>query len=122
MLEFVHSRYNYSHLLKLDDDCYVQPSHLLKLFHTQRSVNSYVGLRRNHGRPVRDPSHAFYLSEQDYFMQELPPHATGFAYLLSWDLVDNFYKESTGAEDLSGPARNHNGDLADAFRHLAGAH
>ncbi|XP_056410187.1 beta-1,3-galactosyltransferase 5-like [Hyla sarda] len=79
-----------AHVLKTDDDCYVNTQRLPS-FLSRRGASRrlYVGsVFPKHKRVViRDPASKWFVSPQEYGPEVYPPYASGIGYILSLDAI-----------------------------------
>ncbi|KAJ7335106.1 hypothetical protein JRQ81_013047 [Phrynocephalus forsythii] len=80
-----------SYVLKTDDDCFVNTDRLPEFLARQNLLRRglYAGsaFPREKRKVVRQPSSKWYVSMDDYALDEYPPYASGIGYILSLDAV-----------------------------------
>lgn len=77
-----------AHILKTDDDCYINTQRLPSFLSKRRSNSRlYIGsgFPEDKRLVIRDPSSKWYVSHQDYEHEVYPPYASGIGYILSLD-------------------------------------
>ena len=80
------------YILKTDDDCFVNVPVLKTLLGKASSGrNMYIGhvmYDADRRKVIRDTGSKWRVSSSQYSLQYYPPYASGFGYLISWDLVE----------------------------------
>jgi hypothetical protein len=88
----------YTHVLKTDDDTWVQPSVVVRLIHEQRlrahhTMSLYLGCFVEFQRDLlTDPTSKWHVPEEVMAASALPQHAHyahGFGYVLSTNLIEH---------------------------------
>nr|XP_060617081.1 beta-1,3-galactosyltransferase 5-like isoform X2 [Anolis sagrei ordinatus] len=74
-------------ILKTDDDCFVNtnrlPAFLAQYWHGGLLLYAGSVFPREKRRVIRHPASKWYVSREDYPLEEYPPYASGIGYLLS---------------------------------------
>nr|XP_002730446.1 PREDICTED: beta-1,3-galactosyltransferase 1-like [Saccoglossus kowalevskii] len=89
---------NAAYILKADDDIYVIMDNLLRWLKYLRPIRRrllYTGYLYGHTRVDRNKKTKWYVPEKDYPEMFYPPYISGGAYLLSNEVVREFYRETS---------------------------
>ncbi|MEQ2207064.1 hypothetical protein XENOCAPTIV_006655, partial [Xenoophorus captivus] len=78
---------NASYAMKVDSDIFVNVFHLIRRLRSSPRVAFITGSVIWDGRPRRDPSSKWYLSEKLYHEDSFPPYLSGAGYVFSTDLA-----------------------------------
>jgi len=80
-------------LMKTDDDSFYRPRSVLMSLANHPRKWAYIGSLIHGAAPFRNPSHRWYIPEDEYEGETLPDYMAGHAYILSSDLALFLRKE-----------------------------
>ena len=90
--EWANKYCEYSFLMKTDDDVFVDTVKIISYLNELTTPNKefYVGNLNSGMEPIRDNTSRWYVTEDEYFEQYYPDYCSGFAFILSYDVVALF--------------------------------
>lgn len=107
------------HLLKIDDDMFLNLPRLLDELKTQPKLNSISGCKVSGASPFRFPLSKWRISRTEYEKDYYPDYIAGTAYLISGDIISKLYSATESVpyfifEDvyITGLCREHIGAVA----------
>ncbi|KAK0401852.1 hypothetical protein QR680_016011 [Steinernema hermaphroditum] len=85
---YLHTKYCFDvpYILRADDDVIVLPDrlvHFIKSGYFENTEKAIYGITWNDSKPVRDPSHKWYIPKEYFTPDMFPPYANGPAYLMT---------------------------------------
>lgn len=82
------------HVLKVDDDMFVNIPFLLDYLNTSDVHNAIVGQRISFSQPIRNQTSKWYTPEVFFSDKFYPAYTSGTSYVISGDIVDKLYRSS----------------------------
>lgn len=91
---------NASYAMKVDADIFLNVFLLLERLRTSPRTRFITGSVIWDGRPRRDPSSKWFLSEQQYPEETFPPYVSGAGYVFSTDLASEISRASRSVRPI----------------------
>uniref|UniRef100_A0A3Q2Q2J0 Hexosyltransferase n=1 Tax=Fundulus heteroclitus TaxID=8078 RepID=A0A3Q2Q2J0_FUNHE len=85
---------NASYAMKVDSDIFVNVFHLVQRLRSSPRAGFITGSLIRDGRPRREPSSKWFLSEALYHEDSFPPYVSGAGYVFSTDLAARISRAS----------------------------